>query len=166
MKKYQWIIVLSLALVIAWEGESFAQAKKEMTFSGTHYFSSTPKVFQLEPGRLIMQTEMLGVRVNDSGDGPFHGASVHIVSVMFRRKEYTGFRGYETWADKDGDKVIWELLDAPAGASKSPGRLLGGTGKYAGWAGTVKYTLTFPKPFPEGTGRGICREHVKLTIPQ
>ena len=166
MKKVQWIILLGLVLAVSWGGESSAQAKKELAFSGTHYFSSAPKVFQLEPGRIIMQSEMLGVRVNDSGDGPFHGASVHIVLVSYRSKEYNGTRGYETWTDKDGDKVIWELLDTPAGASKSPGRLLGGTGKYVGWAGTVEYTLTFPKPFPEGTGRGICREHLKLTIPQ
>ncbi len=166
MKKVQWIVLLGLVLAVSWGGESSAQAKKELAFSGTHYFSSTPKVFQLEPGRIIMQSEMLGVRVNDSGDGPFHGASVHIVLVSYRSKEYNGTRGYETWADKDGDKVIWELLDTPARASKSPGRLLGGTGKYIGWAGTVEYTLTFPKPFPEGTGRGICREHIKLTIPQ
>ncbi len=165
MKKVQWIIVLSLVLAIAWGEESFAQAKKEMTFSGTHYFASTPKVFPLEPGRIIMQSEMMGVRVNDSGDGPFHGASVHIVMVSYRSKEYNGTRGYETWTDKDGDKVIWELLDTPAGTSKSPARLLGGTGKYAGWQGTVEYTLTFPKPFPEGTGRGICREHIKLILP-
>jgi hypothetical protein len=166
MKRFAWILTLSLALTLIGGGKSFAQTKKEMTFSGTHYFSSTPKVFQLEPGRIIIQSEMLGVRVNDSGDGPFHGASVHIVLVSFRSKDYNGTRGYETWTDKDGDKVIWELLDTPAGASKSPGRLLGGTGKYAEWAGTVEYTLTFPKPFPEGTGRGICREHIKLTIPQ
>ncbi len=166
MKKIQWVILLSLVLAIAWGGESFAQSKKEMTFSGTHYFASTPKVFQLEPGRIVMQSEMLGLRVNDSGDGPFHGASVHIVMVSYRSKEYNGTRGYETWTDKDGDKVIWELLDTPAGVSKSSARLLGGTGKYVGWQGSVEYTLTFPKPFPEGTARGICREHIKLTILQ
>jgi len=166
MKKCLLIPVIIFTLCITWGGESSAQTKKEMTFSGTHYYSSTPKVFQLEPGRIIMQLEMLGVRVNDSGDGPFHGASVHIVMVSYRSKEYNGTRGYETWTDKDGDKVIWELLDTPAGASKSPARLLGGTGKYIGWQGTVEYTLTLPKPFPEGTARGICREHVKLIIPQ
>jgi hypothetical protein len=166
MKKIALISVVSLVLALVWGGEGFPQAKKEMTFSATHYFSSTPKVFQIEPGRIIMQSELMGVRVNDSGDGPFHGASVHIVLVSYRSKEYNGTRGYETWTDKDGDKVIWELLDTPAGASKSPGRLLGGTGKYTGWEGTIEYTLTFPKPFPEGTGRGICREHIKLSIPQ
>jgi len=166
MKKCLFILLLGLILTISWAGEGFAQAKKEMTFSGTHYFSSTPKVFQLEPGRLIIQSEMLGVRVNDSGDGPFHNASVHIVQVAYRSKEYTGSRGYVTWTDKDGDKVIWELLDTPAGSPNSPARLLGGTGKYVGWEGTVESTLKFPNPFPQGTIRGICRENIKLIIPQ
>jgi len=166
MKKCLWTLVLSLVLALTWGGEGFAQSKKEMKFSGTHYFSNTPKVFQLEPGRLIMQSEMFGVRVNDSGDGPFHGASVHIVSVMYGSKGYTGFRGYETWIDKDGDKVVWELLDTPAGASTSPARLIGGTGKYIGWEGTVEYTLQFPKSFPDGTRRGICREHIRIVTPQ
>ncbi len=166
MKKVALISVMSLALAIIWQGESFAQAKKEMTFSGTHYFSNTPKIFRLGPDQLIMQVENFGVRVNDSGDGPFHGASVHIVLVSYRSKEYSGSRGYFTWTDKDGDKMIGELLDTPPGASSSPGRLIGGTGKYMGWQGTIEYTMQFPRPFPEGTGRGICREHIKLSIPQ
>ncbi len=166
MKKCLWIMVLSLALTIAWGGEGFAQAKKEMTFSGTHYWSSTPKVIRLDPDRIMMQTELFGVRVNDSGDGPFHGASVHIMTVSYREKGYSGFRGYETWTDKDGDKLIWELLDTPAGPSSSPARLMGGTGKFIGWQGTMDYALQFPKPFPEGTSRGICRENIKIVAPQ
>ncbi len=166
MKKIAWILVLSLGLTFAWGGDGFAQTKKEMRFSGTHYFSTTPKVFQLEPGRFIQESEILGIRVNDSGDGPFHGAAVHIVLVSYRSKEYSGNRGYETWTDKDGDKVIWELLDTPPGASTSPARLIWGTGKYLGWQGTIEYTLQFPKSFPEGTRRGICREQIKLVIPQ
>jgi len=29
----------------------------------------------------------------------------------------------------------------------------------------MEYTLQFPKPFPEGTARGICREVVKIVAP-
>ncbi len=166
MRKYLWVLVFSIVLAIVWGGETFAQAKKEMTFSGTHYWSSTPKVIRLDPDRMMMQAELFGVRVNDSGDGPFHGASVHIMTVSYREKGYFGFRGYETWTDKDGEKLIWELFDTPAGSSSSPARLMGGTGKYVGWQGTMEYTLRFPKPFPEGTSRGICREQVKIIAPQ
>jgi hypothetical protein len=142
------------------------QTKEEMNFSGTHYWSSTPKVFQVDPDRSIMQLELFGVRVNDSGDGPFHGASVHIVTVAYSSKGYNGFRAYVTWTDKDGDKVIWELMDTPPSSSSSPGRLIEGTGKYTGWQGTIEYTLEYPKSFPEGTMRGICREVVKIVAPQ
>jgi len=166
MKKNLVMLVLISILVVAWAGEGLAQSKKEMTITGTHYWSSTPKAFQIDPDRLIRQPELFGVRVNDSGDGPFHGASVHIVGVAYSSKGYSGFRGYETWTDKDGDKVIWELLDTPAGASSSPARMIEGTGKYAGWQGTMEYTLQFPRPFPQGTIRGICREQIKLAIPQ
>ena len=166
MKKSLLILVLSLGLALIWGEDSFAQAKKEMSLSGTHYFSSTPKVFRVDADQLIMQMELFGVRVNDSGDGPFHGASVHIVIVSYRGKGYFGSRGYETWTDKDGDKVIWELLDTPPGASSSPARLIGGTGKYIGWQGTIEYTLQYPKAFPEGTSRGICREQIKFVLPE
>jgi hypothetical protein len=166
MKKCFWIAGLCLIFVITWGGEGFAQTKKEMTFSGTNYWSSTPKNFKLDPGGLIMHPELFGIRVNDSGDGPFHGASVHIVGVGYVTKGYFGFRAYETWTDKDGDKLIWELLDTPRGSSTSPARILEGTGKYKGWEGTMEYTLQYPKPFPEGTNRGICRENIKLVAPQ
>jgi hypothetical protein len=166
MKKVLLILMSGLILAIAWGLEGSAQTKKEMTFSGTHYWSSTGKVFQIDPDRLIMESELMGVRVNDSGDGLFHGASVHIVGVAYRTKGYYGFRGYETWIDKDGDKLIWELLDTPPGAPTSPARLVEGTGKYAGWQGTIEYTLQYPRSFPEGTRRGICREAVKLVSPQ
>lgn len=166
MKRYVLISVLILVLAILWGGEGFAQGKKEMTFSGTHYWSATPKAFRVDPDQVIMQLELLGVRVNDSADDPFHGASVHIVYVSYRGKGYFGSRGYETWTDKDGDKMIWELLDTPAGSSSSPARLIGATGKYIGWQGTMEYTLQYPKPYPQGTIRGICREHIKLAIPQ
>jgi hypothetical protein len=109
--------------------------------------------------------ELFGVRVNDSGDGPFHGASVHIVGIAYNSKEYKGFRAYETWIDKDGDKLIWELLDTPPGASSSPSRLVEGTGKYMGWQGTMEYILQYPKAFPQGTMRGICRENIKIVAP-
>jgi hypothetical protein len=166
MKKCLSISALLLTLVVVWAGESVAQTKKEITFSGTHYWSSTGKVFPVGSGTLIMHMELMGVRVNDSADGLFNGASVHIVTAAYRSKGYSGFRGYETWIDEDGDKLIWELMDTPPGAATSPARVIEGTGKYVGWQGTLEYTLQFPKAFPEGTSRGICRETVKLISPQ
>ena len=135
-------LLLTLAgLAVGLALPSFAQqtktpapgTTKEINFSGTHYWSSTPKVFQIDPERLIVQLDIFGVRVNDSGDGPFHGASVYIALVTYVSKGYNRManpldpirsRAYETWTDKDGDKVIWELIDTPSGASSSTAKLI------------------------------------------
>jgi hypothetical protein len=165
MKRCLLISVVCSILAISWGGETFAQTQKEITFSGTHYWAATPKVSQLDPERLISQTDILGVRVNDNGEGPFHAASTTIAGISYMSKGEFMFRGLETWTDKDGDKVIWALTDlgtGPSAASQGTAKIIEGTGKYTGWQGTMEYTLQFPKGFPEGTRRGICREVIKI----
>jgi hypothetical protein len=90
-------------------------ATKEINFSGTHYWSRTPKVFQIDPDRSVVQLDIFGVRVNDSGDGPFQGASVYIAVLHYESKGHNKTenpvdpvraRDYEVWTDKDGNKVI------------------------------------------------------------
>jgi len=150
------------------------QTKKDINFSGTHYWSGTPKVFPIDPDRIVLEMEIFGVRVNDTNDGPLNGASTYIAVLHYENKGHnkTGnpdpvrARDYEVWTDKDGDKVIWELTDDPAGTAGGTAQLIDGTGKYTGWQGTMEYTLQYPKAFPEGTGRGICREVVKIEAPQ
>jgi hypothetical protein len=177
-------LLLSLAgLALGFALPTFAQqtnapapgVTKEINLSGTHYWSGTPKVFQIDPDRIILEMEIYGVRVNDSNDGPFNGASVYIATLHYENRAYnkTGnpvdaavaSRNYEVWTDKEGDKVIWELTDDASGKPSGAARLIDGTGKYTGWQGTMEYTLQFPKPFPEGTARRICREVVKIVAP-
>ena len=164
-----------VGLAISLAVPTFATENKEINFSGTHYWTGTPKVIQIDPDRIILEMEIYGVRVNDSNDGPFNGASVYIATLHYENRAHnkTGnpvdpavaSRNYEVWTDKDGDKVIWELTDDASGRPSGTARLIDGTGKYTGWQGTMEYTLQFPKPFPEGTARGICREVVKLLAP-
>src|SRR6516162_2473116 len=166
------LLLALVGLAIGFALPTFATENKEIKFSGTHYWSGTPKVFQIDPDRIILEMEIYGVRVNDSNDGPFNGASVYIATLHYENRAHnkTGnpvdpavaSRNYEVWTDKDGDKVIWELTDDASGKSSGTARLIDGTGKYSGWQGTMEYTLQFPKPFPEGTARGICREVVKI----
>jgi hypothetical protein len=167
MKKSTLIAAICLAIAIGWGGQAFAQGAKEVQFSGTHYYGHTPKVFKLDQDQMIIQFETLGVRVNDSGEGLFHEASVHIVGILYRGKDGTRLRGFETWTDKDGDKLVWEILEkkienSPPGTSPGTAKVFSGTGKYVGMQGTMDWVLQNPKPFPEGTGRGICKEKVKL----
>jgi hypothetical protein len=167
MKHFTIATIASLILLITLAGEGFAQSSKELNFSGTHYYGHTPKVYKLDEDQMIIQFETLGVRVNDSGEGPFHEASVQIVGVLYRGKDGTRLRGFETWTDKDGDKLVWEIMekkpaDSPPGTSPGTAKVFSGTGKYVGMQGSMDWLLRYPKPFPEGTGRGICREEVEL----
>lgn len=182
MKIRSLLIIAGLAISLA--VPTFAQTStpasrstenKEINFSGTHYWSGTPKVVQIDPDRIILEMEISGVRVNDSNDGPFNGAAVYIAVLHYENREHNktenpvdpaiASRNYEVWTDKDGDKVIWELTDDRSGAPSGTARLIDGTGKYTGWQGTMEYSLQFPKPFPEGTARGICREVVRIVAP-
>jgi len=167
MKRFSILALTSLVIAITWGGEVFAQGTKEVQFSGTHYYGHTPKVFKLDQDQMIIQFETLGVRVNDNANDPFHEASVQIVGVLYRGKDGIRLRGFETWTDKDGDKLIWEIMenkagDSPPGTSPGTAKVFAGTGKFVDMQGTMDWLLRYPKPFPEGTGRGICREKVKL----
>jgi hypothetical protein len=67
----------------------------------------------------------------------------------------------------DGDKLVRAIIETKVGNSlpgTSPGtaKVFSGTGKCVGMQGTMDWVLRFPKPFPEGTGRGICKKKVKL----
>ena len=171
MKRLVIIAVTNLVMAITWGGDVLAQGAKELQFSGTHYYGSTPKVFKLDQDQMIIQFETSGVRVNDSGEGLFHEASVHIAGILYRGTDGTRLRGFETWTDKDGDKLVWEIMekkvqDSPPGTSPGTAKVFAGTGKYVGAQGTIDWVLRYPKPFPEGTGRGICREVVKIVSPQ
>ena len=170
MKRYMIVALTGLVISVTWGSIAFSQEAKELKFTGTHYYGHTPKVYKLDEGQMIIQFETLGVRVNDKGDGLFHEASVHIAGVLYRGKEGSRLRAFETWSDSDGDKLIWELVDkkteeSPPGTTPGTAKVLSGTGKYAGMKGTMDFLVRNPKSFPAGTGRGMCREEVILIQP-
>ena len=170
MKRYIIVVLIGLVITITWGSIVFSQDEKELKFVGTHYYGHTPKVYKLDEGQMIIQFETLGVRVNNNGDGPFHEASVHIAGVLYRGKEGSRIRAFETWTDSDGDKLVWELVDkkvenSPPGTTPGTGKVFSGTGKYEGTKGTMDFLVRNPKSFPAGTGRGMCREEVVLIQP-
>jgi hypothetical protein len=110
MKRHTIWVLPVLVILLVFAGEAFGQQTKEMRITGTHYYGHTPKVIKVDQNRVIIQFETLGVRVNGSGDGPFHEASVHIIGVLYKGKDGIRLRGFETWTDSDGDKLLWELV--------------------------------------------------------
>ena len=160
--KYLAGLFVCLFLIFAVGGQVSAQA--QMTSVGTNYGTNTTKVFPLDQDHWVGTQEITGIRLDDSGKGPFHMMTTHIVLIMYGDKSGVRLHGYSTFVDKDGDKMMAELQEASLTSPKGKGKVLGGTGKFAGIEGTVDYEVSSPKEFPEGTGRTICREVWKLTL--
>jgi len=154
--------VFCLVLAVALGGPVFSQT--QMTFNGTNYASSTFKAMPLDQGHVVLIGEQLGIEVNESGKGPFNNLSTHFALTMYMDEKGGHYHGYGTYADKDGDKMVWEIWDFPAGSNKGKGKLLAATGKFAGMEGTADFSNEYPKGWPESTNRLICHEAFKLTL--
>jgi hypothetical protein len=171
MKRFASVAIVVLIIAVFSAQNVFSQNPKEKNFSGTHYYGQTHKVYKLDQGEMIIQFEPQGVRVNDDAKELFHEASVHIAGLVFIGKTGSRLRAFETWTDANGDKVVWELTEKaspPTQPGTVPGvaKIVSGTGKYVGIQGTMDWVVRNPMPFPEGTGRGICREEIKLVLPE
>ena len=82
--------------------------------------------------------ELMGIRIDDTGKGPFHNLATHIALIIFVDKDGTKVRGYETHTDKDGDKVVWEMsaVDDPQHPGRTgPARFSPRPGSSRAWRG-------------------------------
>jgi hypothetical protein len=85
--------------------------------------------------------------------------------IMYLDKGVYHYHGYETDADKDGDKMVLELWDIPPdNSNKGKCKIVGATGKFAGIEGAIDFEAQNPKGFPEGTNRTISKEVWKLIL--
>ena len=155
-------IALVIFAVLAAVGQAVAQT--QMMSVGTNYGSNVTKIFPIDQDHWVGTQEITGIRLDDSGKGPFHQMTTHIVLILYGDKSGVRMHGYSTFMDKDGDKVMAELWEASLTSPKGRGKVLGGTGKFAGIEGTVDYEVSNPKGFPEGTDRTICREVWKFIL--
>jgi hypothetical protein len=160
--KHVFASMLSLFLVLSLGGQIFAQS--QMTFNGTNYASSTLKAMPSDRGHVVLFGEQLGIEVNESGKGPFNNLSTHFALIVYFDEKGGHFHGYGTYADKDGDKMVWEIWDFPAGADGGKGKLVGATGKFVGMEGTADFVNEHPRGWPESTGRLICHEVFRVTL--
>jgi hypothetical protein len=133
----------------------------EGTLSGTVTYAGTHKVIPLDKDHFIMVYENMGVRVDDSGQGPFHGMSTHNVGVIYFEKGVGRTKGYITYVDKDGDKALMELTEdaaqLPPNATSGREKFIGGTGKFAGIQGDMDYTRRNLRPVADGTHQAVSK---------
>jgi hypothetical protein len=160
MMKKTLLFLALIFLILAFCTGGFADI--QMTSSGNNYASFTAKVFPIDKDRLVITVEQLGIRIEDSGKGPFNNMATHLVLVQYVDKGVPRFHGYITNMDKDGDKIVWEIWDA--GENKGKGKIIGATGKFEGMEGTVDFMTIQIKGFPEDTGRLICHDIWKVTL--
>ena len=85
--------------------------------------------------------------------------------VLFSDKGVIHNHGYLTLADKDGDKMVWELWDVPGG--KNAGKIVTATGKFTGMEGTSESTVIVLTDFKDGPWYvvGHCVEKLTFKAP-
>ena len=160
MKKIIIVVVGAFFLSVAFGLVANAQMPKEGTISGTVNYAGTHKIIPLDKDRAVMVYDNMGVRLDDSGQGPFHGMSTHNVGVMYFEKGVGRLRGYMTNMDKDGDQYILELTEEASpltGPVNGTGKILGGTGKFTGIQGGIEYTRTNLRPVADGTHQAVSK---------
>lgn len=160
------LLLMAEVLVLTFALGGRAQAQTQLTTTGVNYGSwNMVKWTQIDPEHGVGYLELMGIRVDDTGKGPFHNIATHLVMVLHVDKTGVKSDGYETHTDKDGDKVIWAISGTVIqGVDKGSAKVIAATGKFAGMEGTMEYVTQSLKSFPEGTGRTICKESMKLNL--
>ena len=91
---------------------------------------STVKTVVIDQERLVLQMELMGIRLDDTGAGPFHRIATHILMLTYIDKGVVSYHGIETHTDKDGDKVIWEMSGEVTTEDRGRGKVIAATGKF------------------------------------
>ncbi len=169
MKKCLAILVLSLVFAISLGWNAIAQMPKEGTIAGTNIYAGTHRAIPIDKERLIMTYENTGIRVEDSGGGPFHQVATHNIGILYFEKGVGRLRGYVTITDKDGDKVTWELTETDSKLGLSPvngtGKIICGTGKFTGIQGSFEYTRQNVRAAADGTHQAISKYKGSWKLP-
>ena len=100
MKKAIWILGLCLASLFIFGLNVHAQSN-EVTESVTTGYYVTFKTFPLGPDRGYMPWENFGVVISDTGEGLFHGVTIHCAGANFWEKWSFESEGYCAYTLKD-----------------------------------------------------------------
>ncbi len=170
MKKCIFFLALSLILSISLGWDAIGQMPKEGRYDGVTTYAGTHRVFPIDKEHFITFYENTGVRVDDSGGGPFHKVATHNMGIIYSEKGVARLRGYFSTIDKDGDKVLWELTEteskpSPPNQVKGTGKIIWGTGKFTGIQGSMEYTRGNMRPVADGTHQGVTKDKGNWKLP-
>ncbi|MGC9976054.1 MAG: hypothetical protein ABSC57_04980 [Syntrophales bacterium] len=172
MRKSILILALTLVLLLTL-GINVQAQSKEVTESGVTTYYVTSKVLPLGERHFRMDYEAVGVTVNDTGEGLFHNATVHVLGGMTIEKGlYKDDRGLGVFNLQNGDKVFYkyefagEVIPKGVGIGKGTVTLVGGTGKCTGIQGSFESTRYTPRtPSTEGVGLSYTKGKFTYTLP-
>ncbi len=134
-----FVAMLGLAL------SSAVQAADRGTTTGVAAFVGKGEVTEYEPGVTVWLGGFVGVSKTDRGGGPLHDSGWDCTGETTIH-EGTVYQsdGFCAVTDADGDTInlVWEQTHVPAaaGAAKTKGTYLSGTGKYAGIQGYYTFS--------------------------
>ena len=171
MKKYIWILGLTLILLFAF-GLNVQAQSKEVTESVTTTYYSTLKVVPLGVDRAAMSYDAVGLTISDTGQGLFHQATIRIIgSLTVEKGKFTDERGSGVWNLMNGDKVFMTVKatgeaakPGMVGITKGTVTIIGGTGKCSGIKGSFEFTR-YALPPIEGVIQSYVKANVKYTLP-
>jgi len=115
-----------------------AAAPESHNFTGVGSLSGTRQTLDMGPGRRVEGFRLGGSLMLNGEQRPGVGFRSDVIGLA---DSQTGLQGRSVWTDERGDRVFSTLSSASTGAgNRVQGRILGGTGRFAGVSGDYSFT--------------------------
>jgi hypothetical protein len=164
------IITIAAAVFLLIPGFASAQSPlpKEGTVKTTTYYTGTVKALPAGDDAVAVTYDVLGILINNAGQGAFHFISTQCVGGFTAIKgDFTNEQGVCSHIDRDGDKFFSRHSGSGRRGQSAvvKSELIGGTGKYSGMTGTVEGTRTALRPLSQGTAHTVAEATINYKLP-
>jgi hypothetical protein len=135
-------------------------------FEGTWTATGSRHVLLLGEGRRASTGDVKGTLLLRGASRPAVGFSAEAITL---NDTATGMVGRSVWTDERGDQVYSELRgDGSATGNRIAGTIIGGTGRFAGAAGSYEFTWRFVLESEDGVFQGQSvglKGRVRMAMP-
>jgi hypothetical protein len=144
-------LIAGLALVASFAGSAQTGGPPQgewQSFSGTLTATGRRDTLPQEDGGVAATMRLTGSLVITAGAGLRRGFRVE--AIGFEESQGNGM-GRAVWTDDDGDRIYSRMVGSPVEAGRrSAATITGGTGRYAGVAGSYTFTWQYVLPGEQG----------------
>ena len=121
-------------------------------FEGSWNAAGTRRTIPLGAGRRGSIIDLRGTMLLTGPGRPGVGFRSEAIALV---DSETGLQGRSVWTDERGDRVFSELVgEGTAAKNRITGKLLGGTGRYAGAEGTSEFSWRMVMESEDGSVQG------------